>query len=291
MRNVINTIFLIFIVLLLFVLLWEDISPNTVIERVGASFCKPEFPRLPLGCNGSGRDYAVIISNAFRYNLMLSGISTIAFLLTGITLGVAMGFSENVKLHKGFRFANLTQLLKRSSFLINEFLQSIPLLIILIISVLFFQRHVSEPGNRLLFTLIVMGVFSAPKLAVPLHGIIKYLRQEEFILAAKATGISRWNLIFRHILYYEGRALIILQTINFLLFSIMMEVFLSFFGKGANPDLHSLGNLILHYSQSLRTIMTGGSHIVLKIAPFVLVIILCLTIRWIGQRVIIISGD
>ena len=83
----------------------------------------------------------------------------------------------------------ITYLLKDFCDIITEFFQSVPLLIVLIISVLFFQMYIDNPDIRLSLTILVLSLFSSPKLSIQLEGIIKKLRKEEFILAAKASGL------------------------------------------------------------------------------------------------------
>ena len=191
-------------------------------------------------------------------------------------------------------FLSITYLYKGFCEVITELFQSIPLLIVLIISVLIFQDPSINPESRLTYTIFVLALFSSPKLSIQLEGIIKKLRKEEFILAAKASGISKFNLIFKHILYYEANGVLILQTINFILFSIMIEIFLTWFGKGSSMPQTSLGTLIKSYNSLIPSIkdlfiMQDYQLIILTMTPFIFIILLCLTIRWLGNRVLILT--
>ena len=215
-------------------------------------------------------------------------------MIIGILIGLGKGLiNDNPNVKKNY-YRKPLYLIKDLSDLITEIFLSIPLLLVLILSVFFFQMLISNSDFRLTSTLIVLAFFSSPNLSIPLEGIINKLNKEEFILAAKASGISRRTLIFKHILYYESKGVIILQTINFFLFSIMMEIFLTFFNKGADPFQPSLGSMIKRYSGNLYDIYYDPSlwflqEKVLSFTPFIFIILLCLTIRWLGQRVLVIT--
>jgi ABC-type dipeptide/oligopeptide/nickel transport system permease subunit len=178
--------------------------------------------------------------------------------------------------------------------ILSEFFQSIPLLIVLIISVLMFQLFVDDPQIRFQYTVYVLAIFSTPKLSFQIDGIIKRLKKEEFLLAAKASGISKASLIFKHILYYESKGVIMIQMINFFLFTMMMEIFLTYFGKGSTLAQSSLGSLVFKSADSISIIAHLSNngmhqHVLLTIVPFIFIILLCITIRWLGNRILILT--
>jgi len=300
MKNIINLMFFVLLSILMLVTFWGNISDHTVKQRLSVgAYATPTLNHpvtnekilLPLGTDEYRRDYAVVLSSSFRYNIYLASLGSISFLIVSVCLGLGMGLIQNNSNHS--KKNKITYLLKDFCDIITEFFQSVPLLIVLIISVLFFQMYIDNPDIRLSLTILVLSLFSSPKLSIQLEGNIKKLRKEEFILAAKASGISKFSLIFKHILYYESKGILILQTINFFLFSIMIEIFLTFFGKGA-PDQLSLGKLITVYSFNISEIghlinMHMYQDVVLTLTPFVFIILLCLSIRWLGNRILIIT--
>jgi ABC-type dipeptide/oligopeptide/nickel transport system permease subunit len=118
------------------------------------------------------------------------------------------------------------------------------------------------------------------------------LNREEFILATKATGVSMPALIVKHILYYEARGLIVLQYINFFFFTIMLEIFLGFFGKGAGEL--SIGRLIgkdkILYGIDWQYLPTDQYKLIL-VFPLLFVLILCLVTRWLAKRVMLLTEN
>jgi len=304
MKNTINILFFTFLSVLMLIAFWENISSHSVDQRLyeigrasSPTLIHPvtkDKILLPLGTDQNRRDYAVVLSSAFRYNLLISLKGAVVFLLSGIMLGLGMGMIEN-KFVKIKNFKDLfMRFIKYSSDVLSEMFQSIPLLIVLIISVLFFELSIKNPEMRFQYTIYILAIFSSPKLSFQLDGIIKKLKKEEFLLAAKASGISKTSLVFKHILYYESKGVIMLQTINFFLFTMMIEIFLTYFGKGSSLSQSSLGSLVLTSSTWLPDIdylIDNGRYqnALLSLTPFIFIILLCLTVRWLGNRILILT--
>ena len=304
MKNTINILFFTLLSMLMLIAFWENISSHTVDQRLyeigrtsSPTLIHPvtkDKILLPLGTDQNRKDYAVVLSSAFRYNLMISLKGAIVFLLSGIMFGLGMGMIENkpgkIKDIKNF----FMKIFKYSSDLLSEMFQSIPLLIVLIISVLFFELSIKDPEMRFQYTIYILAIFSSPKLSFQLDGIIKKLKKEEFLLAAKASGISKASLIFKHILYYESKGVIMLQTINFFLFSMMIEIFLTYFGKGSSLSQSSLGSLVYNsssYIPNINHLVDIGKYqnVLLTLTPFIFIILLCVSIRWLGNRILILT--
>ena len=107
MRNTINILFFTLLSVLLLVAFWENISSHTVDQRlyeIGRT-SNPTLTHpvtkdrilLPLGTDQNRRDYAVVLSSAFRYNLLISIKGAVLFLLSGIMFGLGMGMIEDKK--------------------------------------------------------------------------------------------------------------------------------------------------------------------------------------------------
>ena len=304
MKNTINILFFTFLSVLMLIAFWENISSHSVDQRLyeigrasSPTLIHPvtkDKILLPLGTDQNRRDYAVVLSSAYRYNLLISLKGAVVFLLSGILLGLGMGMIEN----KSVKIKNFKDLfmkfIKYSSDVLSEMFQSIPLLIVLIISVLFFELSIKNPEMRFQYTIYILAIFSSPKLSFQLDGIIKKLKKEEFLLAAKASGISKTSLVFKHILYYESKGVIMLQTINFFLFTMMIEIFLTYFGKGSSLSQSSLGSLVYNsssYIPNINHLLDIGKfqNVLLTLTPFVFIILLCVSIRWLGNRILILT--
>lgn len=307
-RNLFNIVFIIVLFFVILLGLWESISPYSYNKPVNyfdygsiksvKKFEPPNFSSnlfIPLGCDEDKYDYAVVLSNAFKYNLNISIIVSIIFILTGIIFGLCLGFKNEEWQIKNLNFNNYKYTIKNIIYngvsILTDTFQSIPSLIILLLSVIYFEIIFFDSDNRLLYTLIVFAIVSTPKLSIQLSSIVKQLKREEFILAAKASGMSMLNLIFKQILYYELRGLLIIQFANFFVQSIMIEVLLSWLGKGASGN--SLGIMIRIYNRNLGMGFKGDStqEMIIILAPYILLILLCFCTRWIANRMIILMGN
>ena len=96
MKNTINILFFTFLSVLMLIAFWENISSHSVDQRL-YEIGRASSPMLihpvtkdkillPLGTDQNRRDYAVVLSSAFRYNLLISLKGAVVFLLSGIII-------------------------------------------------------------------------------------------------------------------------------------------------------------------------------------------------------------
>lgn len=104
------------------------------------------------------------------------------------------------------------------------------------------------------------------------------LREMEYIEAARSMGVSKWAIMFRHILPNCLPNLIVLFTLN-IPGSILSESSLSFLGIGAQPPMTSWGLMVSDGKQYLFT------NPVIAIAPGVAILILALAFNFLGDGV------
>ncbi len=104
------------------------------------------------------------------------------------------------------------------------------------------------------------------------------LREMEYIEAAQSMGVSKWHIMFRHILPNCLPNLIVLFTLN-IPGSILSESSLSFLGIGAQPPMTSWGLMVSDGKQYLFT------NPVIAIAPGVAILILALAFNFLGDGV------
>ncbi len=299
-KTLYNYIILICFLALFMIWLWHFFSPyglNPVYDTDGMPIesANPSFSH-PFGTDEYGKDVLVKLSMATSYNLLLSLIALVAFLSFGVPMGIALGFrpSQGISTLRQLKYkwenkrVLVLRILQWTAFVLNNIFQTIPIILVMIVTVLSVQRWVGEPGLRLYIDMAVLGVFYTPKIAITLQDRILRLRKEEFIHAAKAMGMSFCRLIFKHILWHECRGVIVVQGLNLLLQAIMMEIFLTYFNYGS--DKLSLGILIKQYMGVLPAyqLLTNQERLA-SLLPFILVIIICITFRWLGERVLELS--
>ena len=80
-------------------------------------------------------------------------------------------------------------------------------------------------------------------LAGLVRGHVLSLREQEFVVAARAVGVKDFQIAFRHILPNISSALIVYMTLNFPA-TVILESSLSFLGIGIQPPMTSLGNML-----------------------------------------------
>lgn len=100
-----------------------------------------------------------------------------------------------------------------------------------------------DPQIRIYYLMLLLGVLSWPYIARMVRGQILSLREQEFMLAAEATGISIPRRIFKHLVPNVIPQLIVLATMG-LGSIILTESTLSFLGLGVKFPFASWGNII-----------------------------------------------
>jgi len=82
------------------------------------------------------------------------------------------------------------------------------------------------------------------------RGVVLSLKQQDFVLASRAVGVSDWRIIPRHLLPNSMAPMIVGATLgagN----AIRLESFISFLGLGIQPPTPSWGNLLTNAQQYL----------------------------------------
>ncbi|MBF0239239.1 MAG: ABC transporter permease [SAR324 cluster bacterium] len=95
--------------------------------------------------------------------------------------------------------------------------------------------------NNVVFALTVLGWVSYTRLV---RGQVLSVKEEEYILAAKTSGISDFRVMFRHILPNILHPVIV-QTTFSLAGTIISESSLSFLGLGVPPGTPSWDSILL----------------------------------------------
>ncbi|MDY3919831.1 MAG: ABC transporter permease [Candidatus Limivivens sp.] len=100
-----------------------------------------------------------------------------------------------------------------------------------------------DPQLRMLYLMLILGFLSWPGIARLIRGQILSLREQEFMTATEACGISVRRRIFRHLIPNVIPQLIVTCTMS-LGSTIITEATLSFLGLGVKFPFASWGNII-----------------------------------------------
>ena len=118
---------------------------------------------------------------------------------------------------------------------IVDILTGIPSLIYMILLMMFL-------GNNIQSILIAMCLTYWIKTARMVRAQILTLREQDFALAAKVCGLSKWQILIHHLIPNSMGSIIV--TVTFLIPSaIFQEAFLSFLGIGIQVPMASWGTL------------------------------------------------
>ena len=145
---------------------------------------------------------------------------------------------------------------------INLFL-IVPLLVVLLIV----AKRFSSP----LAISMLLAAFLWPPLARIVRGLFLQYREQEFVLAARASGAGSARIMFRHIIPNVFGPIIVNTTL-LIGTAIILESTLSFLGVGVTPPTPTLGNLV----SEAKGFVISKPHLVLGPGAFIVVISLCI---------------
>ena len=182
-----------------------------------------------MGTDGNGMDIMTRLMHGGRISLTIGFVVVTVELLIGIILGGLAGY------YGGF----VDALIMRFVDIIN----SIPFLpVVLIIGAIVDELNIDKTKN-IYILMLVLGLLGWTGIARMVRGQILSLREQEFMVATEATGLSISRRIFRHLIPNVIPQLIVIATLG-LGGIILTEAALSFLGFGVRYPVPSWGNMI-----------------------------------------------
>jgi oligopeptide transport system permease protein len=202
----------------------------------------PPSLQHPMGTDDSGRDILARVLQGGRISLMVGVISTIVSLIVGVSYGATAGYL-------GGRIDNFMMRLV-------DIIYAIPYILIIIVLLSVFggpntPQWIQSISNsigggqglsQIILLFFALGLVSWLTMARVVRGQILSLKNQEFVLAARATGVSTPSIIFRHLVPNALGPVIVYATLT--IPSVMLsEAFLSFLGIGVQAPFASWGSL------------------------------------------------
>ncbi len=223
----------------------------------------------PFGTDTIGRDILARTIYGGQISLLIGVTAVLVQLLVGILIGALAGYYGKL----------LDSLLMR----FTEAVLTIPSLFLLLIMAKFFTGKVPDMtllgrtySGSVVVIVLIIGLTSWPRLARIVRAEFLALKENDFVTAARATGTSNTQIIFRHILPNTIAPIVVTATLS-VAGAIISEAYISFLGLGVQPPTATWGNMI-----------TGATNYIegapwLWFFPGLLILLTVLSINFVGD--------
>ncbi len=199
----------------------------------------------PFGTDSIGRDILARTIYGGQISLLIGLFAVTIETVVGILIGALAGYYGGL----------IDNLLMR----FTEAMLNIPEIFLLIVMAKFFGGKIPELtilgrvySGSLIVIIVIIGLTSWMYLARIVRAEFLSLKANEFVLAARATGTSNSQIIFRHILPNCMAPIVVTATLG-VANAILAEAYISFLGLGVQPPTATWGNMLDGANQYLES--------------------------------------
>ena len=194
------------------------------------------FPHF-FGTDSHGRDYLIRVVYGMRVSLAVGLFASIIVLVIGMLVGSIAGYCGGV----------VDLVIMR----IVDIIYSLPDMLMVILLATVLKQTLGEAiegtvleklGSNIISLFIVFALLYWVSMSRLIRGQILSLREQEYVLSAKASGAKSGWIIRKH-LVPNCISVIIISTALQIPSAIFTESYLSFLGLGVNAPMPSLGSL------------------------------------------------
>lgn len=229
------------------------LTPYGYEEQVLVDRLKPPSSDHWLGTDDVGRDIFTRIAFGARISLQVGFFAVSGALVFGTFLGVIAGYFGRW---------------------IDMFISRVFDILLAFPSILLAIAIVAILGASLQNALIAIAIINIPIFGRLVRSKVISLREEEYILAAKAQGMKNGRIIFHHILPNSLAPIIVQTTLGFGT-AILEAAALGFLGLGAQPPTPEWGKMLADSRDFIQlapwTLIAPGVSIMLVVLGFNLI--------------------
>ncbi|CAN5613701.1 oligopeptide ABC transporter permease AppC [soil metagenome] len=245
------------LLLLLYVLALATpfIAPYGFAEQDFTSMNQGPSLSHPMGTDQLGRDELTRVMYGGRISMLVGlGVGTLITVI-GTSLGIISGYYG--------RFVDSGVMGTA------DFVLVLPFIPVLLVLGSIFQF------NAVTITLVI-ALLLWPRMARLVRGQVLALRDQEYVQAAKAVGVSDFRIMLRHI-FPNTFGIVVVEATLIVALAIIIESIISFLGLGIQPPTPSWGNLLTDARSQMTTQWW------LTIFPGLMIVITALCVNFVGD--------